>query len=139
MEVRICDAQSTADDSSELAALMVACVAQAAIDQDEGEAPAPAPGRLIEENLWRAIRFGLDGRMIDLERGEEFPARAIEDRLLAWTAPARSALGLDPSLAPENGAQRQRRALADGAKIEEVYAAEVAETQRSYQAEGAIT
>jgi carboxylate-amine ligase len=139
VEVRICDAQTSADDSSELAALMASCVAQAALDHDEGAAPAPAPGRLIEENLWRAIRFGLDGRMIDLERREEFPARAIEDRLLAWTAPARSALGLDPTLPPENGAQRQRRALAEGAMMEDVYAAEVAETQRSYQAEGVTT
>jgi carboxylate-amine ligase len=139
VEVRICDAQTTAEDSSELAALIVACVAQAAVDHDEGVAPPPAPARLVEENVWRAIRFGLDGRMIDLGRGEEFPARAIEDRLLAWTAPARSALALEPSLPPENGAQRQRRALAEGAKMEEIYAAEVAATQRSYQAEGATT
>ncbi len=91
-------------------------------------------GRLIEENFWRAIRFGLDGKMIDLERLEEFPAAALVDRLLAWTAPARAALGIDPALPAENGAQRQRRALAGGASREEVFAAEVAETQRTYSA-----
>ena len=132
VEVRICDAQSRAEDSSALAALIVACVAQAAADHDAGTAPPPPPGRLIEENLWRAVRYGMDGRMIDLERGEEFPAAALPDRLLAWTAPAREALGIDPALPALNGAQRQWRALETGAAIEEVYAAEVAETQRTY-------
>ncbi len=39
VEVRICDAQTSAEDSSALAGLIVACVAQAAMDHDEGEAP----------------------------------------------------------------------------------------------------
>ena len=83
VEVRICDAQTTAEDSTALAALMVACVAQAALDHDGGCTPPPPPARLIEENLWRAVRHGLDGRLIDLERREEFPAAAAADRLLA--------------------------------------------------------
>ena len=113
----------------------MACVAQAAVDHDDGAAPDPAPGRLIEENVWRALRYGLDGKMIDLERGEEFPAAALPDRLLAWTAPARAALGIEVSLAAENGAQRQRRAIEAGTPMQEVYAAEVAETQRTYATE----
>jgi carboxylate-amine ligase len=132
VEVRICDAQSRAQDATALAGLVVACVAQAALDHDEGVAPEPVPGRLIEENLWRAIRYGLDGKMIDFERGEEFPSAALPERLLEWTAPARAALGIDPQLPAENGAQRQRRTFAAGASIEEVYAAEVADTQRTY-------
>lgn len=135
VEVRICDAQTRAEDSSALAGLMVAAVAQAALDHDEGVAPEAPAGRLIEENLWRAIRYGLDGRLIDLERGQEFPAAAVADRLLAWTAPARSALGIDPALPSENGAQRQRRALEGGASMHEVYAAEVADTRRTYAAQ----
>jgi carboxylate-amine ligase len=90
----------------------------------------------VEENFWRAIRHGLDGKLIDLERGEEFPATATGDRLLAWTAPARAALGIDLALPDENGAQRQRAALDAGGSMEEVFAAEVAETQRTYAAEG---
>jgi glutamate---cysteine ligase / carboxylate-amine ligase len=139
VEVRMCDAQTSADDSTALAALMVACVAQAALDHDGGVAFTPPPARVIEENVWRAIRYGLAGRMIDPERGEELPARALPERLLAWTAPARAALDLDPELPREDGAERQRRALAGGATIEEVYAAEVAETQRTYEAEGVTT
>jgi len=139
VEVRVCDAQTSAEDSTALAGLIVACVAQAAIDQDEGVAPAPLPARLIEENMWRAVRYGLDGKMIDLERGEQFPATALADRLLAWTAPARAALGIDGAIASENGAARQRRALEGGQGIEDVFAAEVAETQRSYAAQGVTT
>jgi glutamate---cysteine ligase / carboxylate-amine ligase len=139
VEMRICDAQSTAEESTALVSLIVACVAQAAIDYDEGARPEPISGMLIEENFWRAIRFGLDGKLIDLVRGEEYPAAAVADRLMAWTAPARSALGIDPALAAENGAQRQRRALEAGASMEEVYATEVAATQRSYAGEGVTT
>jgi carboxylate-amine ligase len=132
VEVRICDAQSRAAESSALAGLVTACVAQAALDYDEGVRIEDPPNRLVEENMWRAIRYGLDGRMIDLERAEEFPSAAIADRVLAWTAPARAGLGIDPDLPSENGAQRQRRALADGASIEEAFGAEVDETQRTY-------
>jgi carboxylate-amine ligase len=136
VEVRICDAQTSAEGSSAIAGLIVACVAQAALDIDEGVAHEPPPGRLLEENFWRAIRYGLDGKLIDIERAEEYPAAAIADRLLAWTAPARAALGIDPSLPQETGTQRQRRALEGGATIEQVYAAEVAETQRTYAVQG---
>ncbi|HEX8743872.1 MAG TPA: YbdK family carboxylate-amine ligase, partial [Thermoleophilaceae bacterium] len=89
VELRICDAQTSAEDATALAGLAVACIAQAALDYDDGLLPEPPPGRLIEENFWRAIRYGLDGKLIDLERGEELPAAAVPDRLLAWTAPAR--------------------------------------------------
>jgi len=135
VEVRICDAQTSAEESTALSALVVACVAQAAVDHDEGTAPEPPPGRFIEENLWRALRYGLDGRMIDLDTREEYPAAAIGDRLLTWTEPARAALGIDLAPPGENGAQRQRRALAEGHEMPDVFAAEVAETQRSYAAE----
>ena len=139
VELRICDAQTSAEDSTSLAGLAVACVAQAAIDHDEGAAPPLAPQRLVDENLWRAIRYGLDGRMIDLGRGEEFPAAALPDRLLAWTAPARGALGIDTSPPDRNGAQRQREAVGSGASIEEAFAAEVATTQSTYAAQGVTT
>jgi carboxylate-amine ligase len=132
VEVRICDAQTRAQDSEALAALIVACVAQAALDHDAGVLPEPPPNRLIEENLWRAIRHGLDGRMIDLDRGQELPTAALADRLLAWTEPACSALGIDPRLPIENGAQRQRRALEGGEPLREIYAAEVDRTRRTY-------
>ena len=139
VEMRICDAQTSADDSTTLAALITSCVAQAALDHDEGVPFEDPPGRYVEENLWRAIRYGLDGKLIDLTRAEEYPAAAARDRLLAWTTPARMALGIDVALPEENGAQRQKRQLAEGAAIEDIYAAEVALTQRTYAAEEVAT
>ena len=139
VEVRICDAQPSAADSNALAALIVACVAQTALDLDEGVAVEPPSGRLLEENLWRAIRYGLEGRMIDVERLEEYPSAAIADRLLAWTGPARSELGLEAAVPGENATQRQRRALAAGATIEEAFAAEVAAGRTTYATEEVTT
>ncbi len=139
VEMRICDAQASGDDSTALAGLITACVAQAAIDFDEGVEFDDPPGRMLEENFWRAIRFGLEGNLIDLERGEEYPAAAALERLLDWTAPARAELGIEPRLPAENGAQRQKHALAQGASMQDVYAAEVALTQRTYAAEEVTT
>jgi carboxylate-amine ligase len=138
VEVRICDAQSTAGESDALATLMVACIGQALRDIDEGVPFRDPPPRMIEENMWRAIRFGLDGSLIDLERGEEYPARAAIERLAAWTAPVRSELGIEPDFPERNGAQRQRERIAARAAREEVFAAAVAETRQTYSAEVAV-
>jgi carboxylate-amine ligase len=135
VEVRICDAQATAQESDALATLMVACIAQAVRDCDERVPVSDHPPRLIEENMWRAIRYGLDGRLIDLGRGEEYPARAAIERLLTWTAPVRAELGIEPAFPEHNGAQRQRRMIEAGATREEVFAASVAETQQTYSQE----
>ncbi len=139
VELRICDAQTSAEESTALAGLAVACAAQAALDHDHGVPPVDAPQRLVDENLWRAIRSGLDGRTIDLERREEFPSAALPDRLLAWTAPARNLLGIDPVLPLRGGAQRQRDAQARGASIAEVFAAEVETTRSSYAGQEVAT
>ena len=138
VEVRICDAQASAREADALASLLTACIAQALRDVDEGvpfDDPAP---RLIEENMWRAIRHGLDGKLIDLERAEEYPARAAIERLAAWTAPIRAELGIDFSFPERNGAQRQRAMIATGASREEVFAASVGETSDTYPQEVAV-
>jgi glutamate---cysteine ligase / carboxylate-amine ligase len=135
VEVRICDAQSTATESEALAALIVGAVLQAARDVDEGVPFADPAPRLIEENVWRAIRHGLDGKLIDLERGEERPAQEAVERLLAWTAPVRAEHGIEVALPELNGAQRQRRMLDGGATIGDVYAATVRETRQTYAQE----
>src|SRR3712207_1571554 len=87
VEVRICDAQPTAGESDALAALITASVLQAARDEDEGVPQLVVPGRLVEENVWRAVRTGMDGRLLHLASLDEQDARAALDELLAWTAP----------------------------------------------------
>jgi carboxylate-amine ligase len=135
VEVRICDAQSSAQESEALAALIFACVAQAARDVDEDRPFVEHPPRLIEENMWRAIRFGLDGRLIELDSGEEHPAREAIERLAAWTAPVREELGVELAFPERNGAQRQRAMIDAGATREEVFAAAVRETLQTYAQE----
>ncbi len=139
--MRICDAQTRGDESIALAGLIAACVAQTALDYDEHGyegAGGPLADREIEENLWRAIRHGMGGELIDFRAkpggAEVIPARAVLERLLAWTEPARSQLGIEVELPERNGAQRARDALDAGASIEDLYRDVVAETKRTYTA-----
>jgi carboxylate-amine ligase len=135
VEVRICDAQTRGEESLALAELIAACIAQSALDYDEhgyeGKG-APLADREIEENLWRAIRYGAGGRMIDFRRGEEVPTRSLLEQVLVWTEPARQRLGLDSRLPEQNGAERAREALDNGLSIEDIYRDAVAETRRTY-------
>ena len=103
VEVRICDAQTRGDESFGLAALIAACIAQAAIEYDEGGGDPLLADREIEENLWRAIRHGMSGRQIDFRAEAEVEARAALEALLARTEPARSQLGSRSTFPSETG------------------------------------
>ena len=79
--------------------------------------------RYIEENLWRAIRYGLDGKLVDWVMGEELPATDAVRHLVELAAPYADGIGLSPHLADVermlrdgNGAQRQSRAHVEGAE-----------------------
>ena len=135
VEVRVCDAQISAAESDALSGLIVGCVGQALRDIDEGVAFEHPPHRLVEENMWRAIRYGMDGNMIDLHRGTEIPARAALDALWAWTAPVRAHARIEQALDGPTGAQRQRAALAETGDLREVYAETVRETMTTYAQE----
>jgi len=134
IEVRICDAQTTGPEADGLIELIVGCVAQALREIDAGEVPPPVPGRLIEENMWRAIRYGQDGQLLDLEapKIEEFPAAEAADRLKAWA-------GVDVALPELNGAQRQRRLIDAGASPYEVFKVCVDETRATYSSQEKVS
>jgi carboxylate-amine ligase len=125
VEMRICDVQATDTESDALAALIVGCIERAAADVDEDAPFNDLPHRLVEENLWRAIRHGMDGKFIDFATGEEVPARQVLERTAAWA-------GVDLALPERNSAQRQRALLDGGASIHDVYASVVEETQSTY-------
>jgi glutamate---cysteine ligase / carboxylate-amine ligase len=132
VEIRICDAQPDLAESRSLAALCYSLTARIARALDEGE-PLPArPNRLLEENLWRAIRWGLSGELIDFERGESIPARARLEQLVEWVQPVAEELGAAPWLAiPErNAAERQMARHAEGATMEEIFAEQVRAGER---------
>jgi glutamate---cysteine ligase / carboxylate-amine ligase len=135
VEIRICDAQPTLADAEGLAAFAYALTARIARAVDEGEPLPQHPHRLIEENLWRAIRYGLSGELIDLERGDVLPARARLERLAEWMLPVADELGVTPWLViPEQGpAERQIARVEEGATLEQVYREHVAETAGEVQ------
>ncbi len=139
IEVRICDGQTEMADAIGVMALAYACIARFCAAYDEGE-PLPAhPNRLLEENLWRAIRYGLTGELIDFARARTRPTvRAIEE-LLEWVAPVAVPLGVaqhlatvEGMLAGGNGAMRQLAALERaGGDVRAVHAGVVERTRES--------
>ena len=124
VEIRIADGQPDLAEAQALAAFAASLATRIARAHDEGEPLADQPHRLIEENTWRAIRYGLSGDFIDLVRGEVLPARARLERLLEWVAPVAEEIGTASYLAiPErNAAERQIARFEEGATLEEIYA-----------------
>jgi glutamate---cysteine ligase / carboxylate-amine ligase len=123
VELRICDGQPDLGESIALTALCYALTARLARAIDEGEQlPAPPP-RLIEENFWRAIRYGLSGGLIDLRTLEVRPARAQIEALIDWVLPVAEELGAAQYLAvpATNAAERQIARFEEGATLEEIY------------------
>jgi carboxylate-amine ligase len=95
VEVRICDAQTRLESVAGIVALIQSLAASLA-DRSEryGAAALPLqPAPLIAENKWRAVRYGLDGDLIDLEHDTERPAREAVEALLELARPAAERLG----------------------------------------------
>jgi carboxylate-amine ligase len=124
VELRICDGQPELGESQALAAFMYALTARIARAIDEGEELPDHPHRLIEENFWRAIRYGLSGELIDLATGDVRPTRAHLEQLVEWVLPVAEELGCADHLAipAANAAERQIARHAEGASLEEIYA-----------------
>jgi glutamate---cysteine ligase / carboxylate-amine ligase len=131
VELRVCDAQPDLGEARALVALSYALVGRIARAVDEGEPLPNYPHRQIEENFWRAIRYGLSGEFIDLATGEVRPARAHLERLVDWVRPVAEELGFADQLVipATNSAERQIAAHEQGATMEEIYAALVREKE----------
>ncbi|HET9674518.1 MAG TPA: YbdK family carboxylate-amine ligase [Gaiellaceae bacterium] len=131
VEMRICDAQPTVEEAQALAGFIYALTCRVARALDEGEALPDHPHRLIEENFWRATRYGLSGELIDLSTGDVRPAREHLERLADWVAPVADELGVPLSIPAANAAERQRARLEEGATLREIYAEQVIERVRA--------
>jgi glutamate---cysteine ligase / carboxylate-amine ligase len=127
VEIRICDGQPETAESISLAALCYALTARLARALDEGEPLPSPPPRLIEENLWRAIRYGLSGSLIDLGTLEVRPARAHLEALVEWVLPVAEELGAAQYLAVPGvtAAERQIARFDEGATLEQIYAEQI--------------
>jgi carboxylate-amine ligase len=124
VEIRISDAQPDLGEARSLVALCYALTARISRAIDEREPLRYFEHRLIEENLWRAIRYGLAGELIELDTGDVRPARAHLERLIEWVLPVAEEIGCADYLAipAANAAERQIARHAEGASLHEIYA-----------------
>jgi carboxylate-amine ligase len=131
VEIRICDGQPELQEAQSLAAFATSLVARVARAYDDGEPVETLPHRLIEENFWRAIRWGLPGELLDFARGEAIPARQRIEELMEWVQPVAEEIGAAPylSVPDQNAAERQIERFEDGASLEEIYAEQVRATE----------
>jgi carboxylate-amine ligase len=127
IEIRIADGQPDLAEAQSLAAFAYSLAARCARAVDEGERVPNLPNRLLEENLWRATRYGLSGELLDLERAEPVHTRRRLEDLLEWVAPVADEIGAASYLAiPErNAAERQIARFQEGASLQEIYAEQV--------------
>jgi carboxylate-amine ligase len=132
VEIRICDGQPELGEAQALSGLMYALTARIAHALDDGEPLPDHPHRLIEENFWRATRYGLSGELIRLGTGEVRPAREALGELVEWVRPVAEELGCAQLLRvpDENPAERQAARHEAGETMEAIYAQEVLEAVR---------
>jgi carboxylate-amine ligase len=84
LEFRICDVCTKVEEAVCIAAIFQAIVAKLWKLHHDNMSFRIYPHDLIEENKWRAARFGLDGNLIDFGKQEELPARDLIAELVGW-------------------------------------------------------
>ena len=84
VEFRICDACTRVDEAVCIAAILQALVHKLYRMRRENMTWRDYAPQLVEENKWRAMRFGLDGNLIDFGKQEELPARMLVRELIDW-------------------------------------------------------
>jgi carboxylate-amine ligase len=127
VEIRIADAQPELGEARSLAAFSYALVVRIARALDDGESVPLPPRRFIEENLWRATRYGLTTEFLDLKRLENVNTRERLEQLIEWVGPVADEIGVSPFLQvpAANAAERQIARYEEGATLEEIYAEQV--------------
>ncbi|MGI9115466.1 MAG: carboxylate-amine ligase [Chthoniobacterales bacterium] len=86
LEVRVCDAQSRVDDTLAIAALIQAIIARLFKLLRQNTTFRIYRRRLLDENRWRASRYGIDGKMIDFGKESEAETRSLIDELLQFVS-----------------------------------------------------
>ena len=114
LEFRICDAQSRVDDTIALAALMQAVIFKLHKLLRQNVSFRIYRRRVIDENRWRASRYGVDGKLIDFGRCREVETRSLIHEILEFVAPEVDELGsgreiehIERILTQGTGADRQ--------------------------------
>ena len=138
IEIRACDALPDIGESIALAAFQTALAARAARLYDDGTLPPPDRPSDLEENLWRALRWGMSRELIDFEARKAIPAATKIRSLLEACEPEIETLGLRSWLEPLEGlivdgdhATRWKNRVEAGEDMEAIHAEQVAITMAS--------
>src|SRR6478735_8933579 len=114
IEFRICDAQSRVDDTIALAAMMQAIILKLYKMLRQNTSFRIYRRRVIDENRWRAARYGLDGKLIDFGRRREMETRSLIQEILEFISTEVDELGsrreiahIEKILREGTGADRQ--------------------------------
>ncbi len=84
LEFRICDVCTRVDEAVCIAAIFQAIIAKLWKLRRDNMTFRVYPFDLIEENKWRAVRYGLDGKLIDFGKQAEVPSRDLIRELIEW-------------------------------------------------------
>src|SRR5207249_6666351 len=95
----VCDAQSRVDDTLAIAALIQAVIAKLYKLQWQNMSFRSYRRRLIDENRWRASRYGIDGKLIDFGREAEVDTRSLLNELLEFVSTEVNELGSEKEMA----------------------------------------
>jgi len=141
LEVRVCDAQSRVDDTLAIAALIQAVISKLFKLLRKNTTFRVYRRRLLDENRWRATRYGIDGKLIDFGREAEVDARSLLNELLEFVSSEVKELGSEREMAhierimrEGTGADRQLAAFARTQDMKSVVDQIVAETYEGLNA-----
>jgi carboxylate-amine ligase len=93
VEFRICDITLTVDETITIATLFQAVCARIYLLRSKNLNFIQYSRALLNENKWRASRYGIDGRLIDFGKEEEVNTRALLYELLDFIDPVIDHLG----------------------------------------------
>jgi carboxylate-amine ligase len=135
LELRVCDAQSRVDDTLALAALIQAIVAKLYKMLRQNTTFRVYRRRLLDENRWRASRYGIDGKLIDFGREIEVETKSLINELLQFVSTEVDELGskremahIERILREGTGADRQLAVWEETQDMKKVVDQIVAET-----------
>src|SRR5881392_4014142 len=141
LEVRVCDAQSRVDDTLAIAALLQAVISKLFKLLRQNTTFRVYRRRLLDENRWRATRYGIDGKLIDFGRETEVDTRSLLNELLEFVSTEVNELGSKKEMAhverimrEGTGADRQLAAFARTQDMKAVVDQIVAETYEGLNA-----
>ncbi len=132
LEVRVCDICTTVDEAVCIAALVQAIVAKLIKLRNQNLTWRIYRAKLINENKWRAVRYGIDGQLIDFGKAEAVPMRFLAGELLEFLDDVMGELGtrkeveyiktiLDKGTSADRQITVYRKAIKAGADKQEAF------------------